>query len=68
MGAKKERDEAKVEAHVARLTFVTSGDAKVGVEEELARVQDALAVVKEAKRKAENEVDRLEVERTSLIL
>ena len=34
----------------------------------MARVQDALVVAEEAKRKAEAEVSRLEVERTSLVL
>ena len=34
----------------------------------MARVQDALAVAEEAKRKAEAEVARLEVEQTSLLL
>ena len=38
------------------------------MEDDLARVQDALVVAKEARRKAEAEVAHLEVERTSLVL
>ena len=36
--------------------------------DKLARVQDALAIAEEARRKAETEATRLEVERTSLLL
>ena len=35
---------------------------------DLARVQDALAAVEEAKHKAKSEASRLDVERTSLLL
>ena len=37
-GAEKERDEAKVEAQIARLATVVEGDAKARVEDYLARV------------------------------
>ena len=58
----KERDEAKEEAQLAQLATVTAGDAKVLVKDKLARVQDALAVAKEARRKVEAEAARLKVE------
>ena len=67
-GAEKERDEAKEEAQVARLSAVTAGNAKARAEGDLVRVQDALAVAEEAKYKAEAETARLEVEQTSLLL
>ena len=44
------------------------GSAKAKVESKLARVQNALAVVKAARRKAEDEASRLTVERVSLLL
>ena len=44
------------------------GDAKAPAEDELARVQDALAIAEKASRKAEAEVTSIEVERTSLLL
>ena len=44
------------------------GNAKAKVESELARVQNALAVVEEARLKAEDEVSRLTDERVSLLL
>ena len=53
---------------VTRLAVVVAGDAKAGVEFDLARVQDALAVSEEARRKAKAEAAHLEVERTSLLL
>ena len=43
-------------------------DAKARGEDELARVQDALEVTEEARRKVEGEVSCLEVERTSFML
>ena len=66
----KERDEAKAEAQVAPLATVEAGDTKAWAVGELAKVQDALVVTKEAKSKveAEAEATRLEVERTSLLL
>ena len=76
VGAKKERDEAKEEAQVVRLTSVAAGDAKAKAEGDLARVRDemaaaeearvaaeeARAIAKEARRKAEAEAALLEVE------
>ena len=64
----KERDEAKQELQVARLTAVVAGDAKARAEDNLTRARDALAVVEEDGRGLEAEVARLEVERTSLLL
>ena len=43
-------------------------DAKAQTEDNLIRVQDALMIAKEARRKVEAEVACLEVERTSLML
>ena len=63
----KESDEAKEEAQLARLATVATGDAKALVVDKLAKAQDALAVVEEAKWKAEAEAARLEVKRTSLL-
>ena len=75
MGAEKERDEDKKEAQVARFASVATGDAKAMAEGDLASVQDTLAAVEqdmrvgeEARRKAEAEAARLEVEQTSLLL
>ena len=67
---KKGRDEAKEEAHLARLTAVVAGDTKARAEDGLARVQDTLVVTEEAKHKAEAkaETTHLEVERMSLLL
>ena len=45
-----------------------AGNAKGRAKDDLARVQDALVIAKEAKRKAEAKVASLEVERTSLLL
>ena len=66
--AEKERDEAKEKAQHSRLASVTVGDAKVRAEDNLVRVKDSLVIAKEAKRKAEAGVARLEVERTLLML
>ena len=66
--AAKERDRAKEEAQVAKLAAVTAGDIKAWAENDLARVQSALAATEEAKRKAESETACLEVERMSLLL
>ena len=46
----------------------TVGSVKMKVESELAKVQNALAVSEEARRKAEDEASRLAVERISLLL
>ena len=64
----KEREEAKQEAKVARLAVTAAGDAKARVEDDLARVLDALAVAEEDRRRSEAEIIRLTVERTSLLL
>ena len=50
------------------MTTVKASDKRAWAEDELARVQDALAVVEEARPKAESKVACLEVERTSLLL
>ena len=67
-GAGKERDEAKEDAQLAQLGANAACDAKARVEDNLGRVQDALVVPEEARRKAKAEVDLLEVERTSLLM
>ena len=43
-------------------------DAKAQAKDNLAKVQDALAVGEEARRKAQAQAARLEVEQTSLLL
>ena len=48
---KNERDGAKKEAQVAWLVAVVAGNAKARVEDDLIRVQEALAVAEEARRK-----------------
>ena len=58
----KERDEAKQEAKVARLAASAVGDARVMAEEDLARVQEALAAAEEGRHKAEADTTLLEVE------
>ena len=57
----RERDEAKEEVQLSQLATVATGDAKVLVEDKLARVQDAPAVVEKTRRKAEVEASYLEV-------
>ena len=59
--AEKERDKAKQEAKVARLTVVAAGDVKARVEDDLIRVLDALAAVKEDGRRLEAKVACLAV-------
>ena len=67
--ARAEKDEeAKVEAQVARLATFAVGNTKSRSKEELARVRDALVAAEEAKRKVEDELAYLEVERTSFLL
>ena len=63
-----ERDVAHHEASIARIDFNAAGIARAVVESELARVQHALAVSEEARRKVEYEVSHLAVERVSLLL
>ena len=46
----------------------TTGNARTKVESELARVQNALAVVEEARQKAEDEARCLAEERVSFLL
>ena len=58
----------KPSAKVARLATSTVGDARARVEEDMPRVQEALVVAEEGRRKAEAETARLEVGRTSLLL
>ena len=68
MGAEKKRHEAKDEAQVTRVVAIVAGDAKARAEDDLSRVQEALVVAKEVRRKAKAETVRLEVERTSPLL
>ena len=44
------------------MVAIAAGDAKVRAEDKLARVQDALAVVEEARHRAKVEAALLEVE------
>ena len=60
--AEAERDAAFHEASMARMDADAVGSAGAKVESELARVQNALAVAEEARRKAEDEASRLVVE------
>ena len=62
------RDEAKEEAQVTRLVTVAAGDLKARMEGDLAKVQEALAVAEEDKRRAEAKTSCLVVERMSLLL
>ena len=57
--AEAERDAACHDALMARMDADTAGNARVGVESELARVKNALATTVEAMRKADDEVSRL---------
>ena len=63
-----EKDEANEESQIARLDVVIASNAGAQVEDEIDKVRDALAVAEGAKRKAEAETSRLEVEQTSLLL
>ena len=53
---------------MVRLAANAVGDARARAEEDLAKVQEALAAAEEGKRKAKVETACLEVERTSLLL
>ena len=64
----KERDEAKQEAKVARLAAIAAGKAKARAEDDLVRIQDALATAEEDGQGLEAKVARLTVKRTSLLL
>ena len=66
--AEVERDAARHDALMACMDADTVGSSRAKVESELARVQNALAVTKEARRKADDEVSRLTDERVSLLL
>ena len=66
--AEAERDVARYEASMACMDAAAVGSARTQVESKLARVQNALVVAKEARRKAEDEVSRLATERVSLPL
>ena len=63
-----ERDVARHDASMARMDADVAGSARVKVESELAWVQNALAVVEEGRRKAEDEASHLADERVSLLL
>ena len=63
-----ERDAARHEALMARMDADAAGSARARVESELARIQNALAVSKEARWKEEDEASRLAVEQVSLLL
>ena len=66
--AEAEIDAARHDALMARMDAEAAGNVRAKVESELARVQSALAVVEEARLKAEDEVSRLADERVSLLL
>ena len=66
--AEAESDAARYEASMACMDAAAAGSAQTQVESELARVQNALAVSEEARRKAEDEASRLTVEHVSLVL
>ena len=53
---------------MARMDAAVAGSARTQVESELARVQNALVVVEEARWKAEDEASHLVVEQVSLLL
>ena len=50
--AEKEMDEAKEEVQLAQIAVVVAGDVKARAVDNLARVQDVLAIEVEARRKA----------------
>ena len=66
--AKAERDVAHREASMARMDVDAVGSARMKVESKLARVQNALAISGEARRKAEYEARHMAVKRVSLLL
>ena len=66
--AKVERDVARHDVLMARMDADMAGSARAKVESELARVQNALAVVEEVRRKAEDEASHQVVEQVSLLL
>ena len=66
--AKVERDSARHEASMAHMDVDAGRSARSKVESELARVQNSLAVLEEARWKAEDKASHLAVERVSLLL
>ena len=62
------RDTARHDAAMTRMDADAAGNAKAKVESELSRVQNVLAVAKEAKGKAEDEASRLVDEQVSLLI
>ena len=63
-----ERDAARHDALMACMDADAAGSARSKVESKLSRVQNALAVVEEAKRKAKYEVSRLADKQVSQLL
>ena len=63
-----EKDAARHDASMARMDADVAGNARAKMESELARIQNALAVAKEARRKVKEEVSHLADERVSLLL
>ena len=63
--AEVERDATRHHASMAHTDADAAGSARMQVESELSRVQNALAVVEEARRKAEDKASRLIGEATS---
>ena len=66
--AEAERDVARHDASMVLMDADVAGRAKAKVESELARVQNALAIVEEARWKVKDEASRLVDERVSLLL
>ena len=66
--AEAERDVARHDASMTRMDANAAGSARAKVEFELARVQKALAIAEEARRKAEDEASRQADEQVSLLL
>ena len=60
--AEKEMEEAKQEAKMARLAVTIAGDAKARVENDMARVLDALTAVEEDGPKSKAEIVHLAIE------
>ena len=63
-----ERDAACQEALMACMDAAAMGNSRTQVESKLARVQNALTLFEEARRKAEDEANHLVAKRGSLIL
>ena len=66
--AKGEGDSVRHDASMARVDANVAGSAKAKVESELARVQNSLVVVEEARLKVDDEVSHLTNERVSLLV